>query len=232
MVRRLATLLVGSAALLLAAAPASADFGFVASLGAVGTNPGQFYRAAGIAFDPAGTHMYVADSGNNRVQRLNVPDGTPDTTGWLPGGVLTTRGPSATPLDHPVDVDVDDAGNLYVVEGADPSQPGFGSSWLVHKYDSSGGWLLTWGSEGSAAGKFQFPAGIATFTDVSGTVVYVAEGRNGAQERVQKFGSGGAWERTWGWGVKTGADAFEVCLPADAPCEPGSQPWVTAAGGG
>jgi DNA-binding beta-propeller fold protein YncE len=67
------------------------------------------------------------------------------------------------------------------------------------------GFLLSWGSDGTAEGQFGSPVGVAT--DASGNV-YVADS---ATERIQKFDSNGQFLRMWGWGVDTGAAAFEIC---------------------
>jgi tripartite motif-containing protein 71 len=67
------------------------------------------------------------------------------------------------------------------------------------------GFLAEWGSEGSDAGELSAPFGIAT--DAAGNV-YVSERDN---ERIQVFDSSGTFLRMWGWGVDTGANAFQVC---------------------
>ena len=51
-----------------------------------GTDPGQFFDSSGVAVDGQG-NLYVADSGNNRVERrvqievANPPAASPDPTG-------------------------------------------------------------------------------------------------------------------------------------------------------
>jgi tripartite motif-containing protein 71 len=67
------------------------------------------------------------------------------------------------------------------------------------------GFLTKWGSEGSGAGQLDAPFGVAT--DTAGNV-YVSERDN---ERIQVFDSSGTFLRMWGWGVDTGANAFQVC---------------------
>ena len=44
--------------------------------GASAPNPGQFYQPAGLAVDGQG-NVYVADSGNDRIQKLSIADPTP-----------------------------------------------------------------------------------------------------------------------------------------------------------
>lgn len=40
--------------------------------GSIGAEPGIFDAPEGLAIDPAGTHLYVSDTGNHRIQVLNV----------------------------------------------------------------------------------------------------------------------------------------------------------------
>ena len=42
-------------------------------LGGTGKGPGQFARPHGMAVDSKG-HLYVADAGNQRIQKFEIPD--------------------------------------------------------------------------------------------------------------------------------------------------------------
>ena len=70
------------------------------------------------------------------------------------------------------------------------------------------------GEAGTGGGAFDVPAGVAV-EQASGDL-YVADARNqfgqvGGGHRVQQLTSGGDFVRTWGWGVATGTNGFEVC---------------------
>jgi hypothetical protein len=69
----------------------------------------------------------------------------------------------------------------------------------------------TFGSSSASAGGFSQPSGIAV-NQVPGHPqeghVYV---RDTGNLRVQEFDADGNFVRAWGWGVETGADAFEIC---------------------
>ena len=55
----------------------------LSSLGNRGSGLGEFVGPKGVAIDPSSGRLYVADTGNGRVQRL-APDGTPDASWPLP----------------------------------------------------------------------------------------------------------------------------------------------------
>jgi tripartite motif-containing protein 71 len=85
------------------------------------------------------------------------------------GGVSAQATDNSSP---PAGVAADGSGNVYVADnGSD----------RIEKFDASGAFLTTWGSEGSGDGQFNFPQGVAT--DGSGHV-YVADSAN---DRIQKF---------------------------------------------
>ena len=70
---------------------------------------------------------------------------------------------------------MDSSGNVYVSDSENDR---------MQKFDSSGNFLLKWGSQGTGDGQFQSPKGVAV--DSSGNV-YVADTNN---SRIQKFSSG------------------------------------------
>jgi uncharacterized protein (TIGR03663 family) len=76
-------------------------------IGQLGVGPGQMQLPLGVALDGAG-NLYVADSGNARVQKLDSR-GTP-----LAGAGGIGGGPGQ--FQQPSDVAVDGAGNVYVVD--------------------------------------------------------------------------------------------------------------------
>ena len=69
---RRALLTLVALACLVAAAPASAEVGFLRQLGGQdGKGPGQFALPDGVGVDNAG-NVWVADSQNNRIQRFSL----------------------------------------------------------------------------------------------------------------------------------------------------------------
>jgi DNA-binding beta-propeller fold protein YncE len=80
--------------------------------------------------------------------------------------------------------------------------------------------LSNFGSQGSGAGQFQGPRGVAV--DQASGDVYVADSGNA---RVQKFDATGTFIAAWGWGVADGTAQSEVCTSS---CQAG----IAGAGAG
>ena len=140
----------------------------------LGSGDGQFCRPNGITVDGAG-NVYVADTGNHRVQKFDVN-----------GAFLAkwgTEGSGDGQFKNPSGIAVDGAGNVYVVDRDNAR---------VQKFGASGAFLATWGSYGEGDGQFRYPSGIAV--DGAGNV-YVVDANN---YRVQKFDANGAFLAKWG----------------------------------
>jgi len=179
---------------------------------------GKFNGPKGIALDPSG-NVYVADSGNHRIQKLDSTSGT-----WEVPWATSDPNGSIAPgqFDYPYGIAFDPSGtNMYVGDGshrvqqfvngsyfaligqgqfdqpyniaADPSGNAYVADnvkCLIQKFDPNGTRVDSWGGLGSGAGKFLHPEGIAF--DQYG-FIYVADYSN---SRVQKFGPQGVEEPT------------------------------------
>lgn len=182
--------------------------------------PGRFSNPRDIAYIAG--KLYVADTGFNRVDVLNAsngswvtawgthftsaigisrgnqPNGTPvvlvtddqqnavfefTTGGALIRKIQLPLGTGAGDFNMPRDAATDSAGNIYIADYANDR---------VVKLTPTGGWLMSWGSHGSANGQFLRPYGVAV--DASNRV-YVADSDN---ERIQKFTTTGGYLQTYG----------------------------------
>jgi serine/threonine protein kinase len=141
----------------------------LAIFGSSGSQTGQFRTPAAVAVDQQG-NLFVADTGNNRVQELASSGDS--LASWSGGGL---SGPLALALDVQGNVYVSDTGNNRIV-----------------KLSPSGKVVTTWGSKGSSEGQLNHPSGIAV--DSSGGV-YVADTGN---DRIEKFSSSGHVLGVWG----------------------------------
>ncbi len=95
------------------------------------------------------------------------------------------------------------------------------SAFGVSNASAAKGVVEAFGQAGQEAGQFTFAAGSAvnqTTGDVYVADVPIGAGEAGGQ-RVEQFTADGAFVRAWGWGVATGAGAFEVCTSS---CQTGS----------
>src|SRR2546425_1117346 len=106
---------------------------FVLQWGAPGSGNGEFINPTGIAIDGSGD-IYVADSGNNRIQKFDA-SGTFLTT-WGSGGS------GAGQFGLSAGVATDGSESVYVSDVHNDNH----LRDRVQKFDASGNFLLTWGS--------------------------------------------------------------------------------------
>ena len=142
--------------------------------GSAGTGDGQFDGPGGVAVDSQG-YVYVADRGNDRIQKFDSE-----------GTFITAWGSSGTgdgQFNKPHGIIADSQGYIYVAERENDR---------IQKFDSSGNYIAQWGSSGSGEGQFNDPCGLAV--DSAG-YIYVADRQN---DRIQKFDSSGTFITAWG----------------------------------
>jgi tripartite motif-containing protein 71 len=147
--------------------------------GAAGTGQGEFDHPQGVAVDAAGD-VYVADTGNDRVVKLDPA-----------GSVLAewgTRGGSDGRFRSPTGIGLDAAGNVYVLDSENNR---------VEVFGENGRFLARWGTRGTGPGQLSQPTGLTVGCEGD---VYVADTNNNRIERFEpaaRAGSGcvapGAW---------------------------------------
>ncbi|MBI4977331.1 MAG: hypothetical protein HZC28_07615 [Spirochaetes bacterium] len=148
------------------------EFGyFEATIGAAGTGNGQFGGSYGAAFDNTTGRLWVGEQNNDRIQYFSNAWTTAQYEGQINYDVRR--------INNPLDMDIDAAGNLYVVNNGDKN---------VHIFDKFGNYLRTFGSNGTgASGTFSDPRGIAVD---NGGYIYVGDR---GLDRIQKFNNSGAY---------------------------------------
>lgn len=144
----------------------------VRRFGSWGRAKGQFREPGGIAV--TGEFLYVADTGNDRVQRISLTDGSALASG--------TRGHGAGQFLRPSDVAVDEAGNVYVSDTGNHR---------VVKLDRDLSFVMAWGDFGPHPGFFAEPDGLAWREGE----LYVVDTDN---HRVQVFDADGQRSHEWG----------------------------------
>jgi DNA-binding beta-propeller fold protein YncE len=173
---------------------------FITQWGHKGSEPGQFSfgssqdytKPPGGGIAVAGNYVYVADSGNNRIERFNLAGG--ETMEW------GTKGSGAGQFSYPRGV----AANASEVLVADDDNH------RIEKFDPSGAYQSAAGSQGTAPGQFGFPYGVAL--DAVGNV-YVADDLN---HRVVKLNPELGFVGTWGgYGTAPGQLAFPRAIASD-----------------
>ena len=157
-----------------ASSVATANLDWRILVGAKGSALGQVTGPMGLAFDAQG-NLYVADRGNNRIEKFS-PDGKA-IAAW------GTKGIGPGQFDAPVDVAVDRQGNIFVLDSQNDR---------IQKLTPEGKSVGQWGAKGNGPGEFDAPRGIAL--DAAGNI-YVADSGN---NRIQKLSPAGQPLAQWG----------------------------------
>jgi tripartite motif-containing protein 71 len=177
--------------------PASASYFATVGTGVSGSGNDQFNYPTGVAVDA--NKIYVADSGNHRVQIFDR------TTQAYQNTIGTgTVGNANGQFNNPTDVAVDSAGNIYVAEHSNNCR--------VQMFDSSLAYVRTFGTTGvpyvTDGSHYNQPAGIAFASDGS---MYVVEARG---QRLLKLNSAGTMQWSVGEaGVASGTDDTHFNYP-------------------
>jgi Bacterial Ig-like domain/NHL repeat len=211
--------------------------GAVCRAGQIGGLGGEMNVPYSVATD-AVANVYVADSGNNRIQKFNSA-GTwqrawgKNLNGGGAFGVCTvassclagTTGELGGEMNSPKGIATDANANVYIADE---------SNHRIQKFDSFGSWNRAWGRDGTTfnftictvaanctavngvrGGEMSSPDGVTTDSDAN---VYVADTDN---HRIQKFNSAGTWYRAWGKNANGSPGDFGVCTVASF-CEVGT----------
>jgi tripartite motif-containing protein 71 len=177
-----------------------ANGNFILQWGDKGEEPGQFSfgssqnytKPPGGGIAVSGNYVYVADSGNNRIQRFNLEGG--EAVQW------GTKGDGPGQFSYPRGV----AANASEVLVADDDNH------RIEKFGLEGAYQGAAGTQGTGAGQFAFPYGIAL--DAAGNS-YVADDLN---HRVVKLTPSLAFAGAWGgYGGKPGQLAFPRAIASD-----------------
>jgi streptogramin lyase len=138
-----------------------------------GSGAGQFWDPAGIALDSSG-RIYIADTANNRVVRIDDPSGV----GWTTYG---TGGNGSGQFANPRGVAVDASGRIYVGDSDNCR--------IVRIDDMSGSGWTTYGTWGSGTGQFR---GVQRVALDSSSRIYVSDAGANRIVRIDDM-SGAGW---------------------------------------
>ena len=147
----------------------------VAGGNGIGDSDDQFFLPTSVFVDGSG-NLYVADFGNDRIQRF-LPNSSRSSKGLTVAGG-NGLGAGANQLNRPFGVFGDGSGNLYVADfGNDRIQ-----RFLPNSSRSSKG-LTVAGGNGSGAGANQLNSPFGVFVGGDGKFLFVADAGNGRVQR-------------------------------------------------
>jgi RHS repeat-associated protein len=168
-------------------------------LGSLGSENGQLKNPSGIVIDSGG-NVWVADSGNNRVEKFSAE-----------GKYLSKFGSAGSKkgqLSSPAGVAIDSGGHIWVADSGNNR---------VQEFSTEGKFLSQLGSLGSENGQLKNPSGIAID---SGGNVWVADSGN---NRVEKFSEAGKFLSKFG---ETGAGNGQFKGPSGIEIDASGRIWV------
>ena len=140
----------------------------------------MFSNPHGVTIAPDDT-VFCVDNGDSTVRKF-----TPDGRLLMTLGTPNSPSPrmSGQPFSVPAHVAIDrQSEDFYVADGY--------SNARVHKYNSSGKLIFSWGESGTGEGQFNIVHNIAVDND---GWVYIADREN---HRIQVFGPDGKFETQW-----------------------------------
>jgi RHS repeat-associated protein len=145
--------------------------------GSEGSGNGQFKGPAGTAVDASG-NIWVADSGNNRIEKFEALGKFLASYGTAGSGNSQFKNPTGLAINP-------STGKVYVADAGNNR---------IEVLDSAGKYVTAFGSEGTAGGLFKGPAGIAV--NLGESAIYVVDSGN---NRVERFSlSTNAYVSTYG----------------------------------
>ena len=184
--------------------------------GAAGTDNGHFNHPVASAVDTVNRRLLVADTGNHRVQVLDLD--TLTVIGTI--GVTGVSGTGAGYLNHPTGVGYDPATDtIYIADSGNQRIQTWNGRYLV--WDAT---LGVTGVTGSDNGHFNTPLS-AQIDPTSGRLLVADSGNH----RVQVFDAGSfAYLGTLGTSGVAGSDSAHLNHPADAVANPAAHQILVA----
>ncbi|MGZ8891124.1 MAG: NHL repeat-containing protein [Nitrososphaeraceae archaeon] len=144
---------------------------FISSWGSFGSGPREFSSPKGLTVDTRNNYIYVADTGNNRIQKFNLDGRYLSMSNKIVSEPFLDK--DKLELDSQSSLDIDIHGNIYVADT---------NHHQVVKISPTSNNITKWGFFGNGPGEFSSPRGISV--NHEGKYIYVADTAN---DRIQKF---------------------------------------------
>jgi serine/threonine protein kinase, bacterial len=159
------------------------QFGASGYLDATGT-AARFVRPHGIAVDPSGVNVYVADNLGNRIRKISASGVVSTLAGSGAAGFLDSTNPLTAQFNTPTGIAVDATGNLYIGDISNHRIRKIAANGNVTTIagDGTPGWL----DANGISAKFNSPVGVALG---SSGELFVADVLNNRVRTIANVGS-------------------------------------------
>jgi len=130
--------------------------------GSLGSGNGQFNAPRGITISPS-RFMYVADTGNNRIQMFKLASPCPGSITQIIPGVCFVKawgifGSGNGQFNGPVDVALDSSGHVYVTDNGNHR---------IQMFRGNGDFITAWSTDGPDMDQFDKLASVAVDTSTN-----------------------------------------------------------------
>jgi len=141
---------------------AEAKYVFSKKWGTFGTDAGKFNAPQGLAESASGV-LYVADTGNNRIQVFKLANPCPGSTTQIVPGVCFVRawgtvGTGNGQFNIPSDVALDSSGRVYVTDSGNHR---------IQMFRGNGAFISTWSTDGPGTRQFNNLGSVAVDTSTN-----------------------------------------------------------------
>ncbi len=154
----------------------TSDGRYVNQWGDSGNAIGQFNNPSSLSLSPDQAYIYVADTGNHRIQQFSTASDHAFIRTW------GERGRGDGQFQSPTGLAVAKDGSVYVADNGNHR---------IQQFSADGVFVRAWGQEGTVDGELTKPYALDIATDGG---LYVTEEES---RRVQQFGADGVFIRSW-----------------------------------
>lgn len=154
-------------------------YAFSKKWGELGTGGGEFNNPGGVAVSHSGI-LYVADTGNNRIQQFRLATPCPSGTSQIVTGVCFVKtwgalGTGNGQFNNPSDVAIDSSERVYVADTGNNR---------IQMFRDNGNFIRAWNADGPGTTQFTHLTDVSV--DTSSGEIFVADSRDG-QGLIHKF---------------------------------------------
>lgn len=150
----------------------------------------RFNHPDALVSDAPGTTLYVADTSNHRIRKIQIAAGVATVSTFAGPGPATAATPgsadgtgTAATFNNPMGIAADTSGNLYVADYSNHTIRLINSAATVSVYAGIAGQFTPFANGLANASRFSFPSGVAFVTGINPSI-YVSDAGNNVIRKI------------------------------------------------